>query len=253
MARVLVIDDDRETREILEEQLRRAGHGVQTTPAASEGMRMARERRPDLVLLDAELPDMTPAHVRSALQGEMSTRGVPVVAMLAVHQAEAIGTAGVADAIAKPFSVPDLLTHIESTLRRARPEVDLTRPIEFGLLRVDRDSQSVRISGRELTFTPLEYRLLVTLHDRRGQVQSRDALLNDVWGISADLTTRTVDTHVKRLRSKLGDAADYVQTVRGMGYRFATSPEERLVRSGPKVVSDVPSGLAGGASPPAAR
>ena len=94
------------------------------------------------------------------------------------------------------------------------------------MLRVDRDAQRVWISGNEVTFTPLEYRLLVTLHDRRGQVQSRDALLSDVWGISADLTTRTVDTHVKRLRSKLGEAADYVQTVRGIGYRFAESPEE---------------------------
>ncbi|HEX3343971.1 MAG TPA: response regulator transcription factor, partial [Polyangiaceae bacterium] len=132
----------------------------------------------------------------------------------------------VADSIAKPFSVRELIAHIESTLRRARPEVDPSRPIEFGVLRVDRDAQRVWLSGNEVTVTPLEYKLLVTLHDRRGQVQSRDALLSDVWGISADLTTRTVDTHVKRLRSKLGEAADYVQTVRGIGYRFAGSPEE---------------------------
>jgi two-component system phosphate regulon response regulator PhoB len=226
MARVLVIDDDRETRETLEEQLRRAGHGVQTTTAATDGVRLARERRPDVVLLDAELPDMSPAGVCRALEGEMSTRGVPVVVMLAIDQEEVVGATGVADSIAKPFSVRDLLAHIESTLRRARPEVDPTRPIEFGVLRVDRDGQRVWLSGNEVTVTPLEYKLLVTLHDRRGQVQSRDALLSDVWGISADLTTRTVDTHVKRLRSKLGEAADYVQTVRGVGYRFAESPEE---------------------------
>src|ERR1700689_587113 len=105
MARVLVIDDDRETREVLEEQLRRAGHGVQTTSAATEGVRMARERRPDVVLLDAELPDMTPAGLCRALEAEMSTRGVPVLAMLAIHQAihqeEVVGATGVADAIAK--------------------------------------------------------------------------------------------------------------------------------------------------------
>jgi len=226
MARVLVIDDDRETRETLEEQLRRAGHGVQTTAAATDGVRLARERRPDVVLLDAELPDMSPAGVCRMLEAEMSTRGVPVVVMLAIDQEEVVGATGVADSIAKPFSVRELIAHIESTLRRARPEVDPTRPIEFGVLRVDRDAQRVWISGNEVTVTPLEYRLLVTLHDRRGQVQSRDALLSDVWGISADLTTRTVDTHVKRLRSKLGEAADYVQTVRGVGYRFAESPEE---------------------------
>jgi two-component system phosphate regulon response regulator PhoB len=227
MARVLVIDDDRETREVLEDQLRRAGHGVQSAATGTDGVRQARERRPDVVLLDAELPDMTPAGVCRALEGEMATRGVPVIAMLAIDQVEVVGATGVADAIAKPFSIRELMGHIDAVLRRARPEVDPTRPIEFGLLRVDRDEQRVWVAGSEVTLTPLEYKLLVTLHDRRDQVQSRDTLLSDVWGISADVTTRTVDTHVKRLRSKLGDAADYVQTVRGVGYRFAVSPDDR--------------------------
>ena len=187
---------------------------------------MARERRPDVVLLDAELPDMTPAGVCRALEAEMSTRGVPVIVMLAVDQQEVSAPTGVADSIGKPFAVRELVDHIEATLRRARPAVDPTKPIEFGILRVDRDQERVWVAGVEMTLTPLEYRLLVTLHDRRAQVQSRDALLSDVWGISADVTTRTVDTHVKRLRSKLGDAADYVQTVRGIGYRFASAPED---------------------------
>ncbi|HEY8039996.1 MAG TPA: response regulator transcription factor [Polyangiaceae bacterium] len=226
MARVLIIDDDREAREVLEEQLRRAGHGAQTSATATDGVRLARERRPDVVLLDAELPDMTPAGVCRALEGEMATRGVPVIVMLAIDQEEVVGATGVADSIAKPFSVRELLLHVESALKRARPEVDPTRPIEFGILRVDRDAQRVWVAGNEVTLTPLEYKLLVTLHDRRDQVQSRDTLLSDVWGISADVTTRTVDTHVKRLRSKLGEAADYVQTVRGVGYRFAASPED---------------------------
>src|SRR3984957_3217333 len=131
MARVLVIDDDREAREVLEEQLRRAGHGVQTTTTATEGVRMARERRPDLVLLDADLPDMTPAGVCRALEDERATRGVPVVAMLALGRsvgpgaataAEESGVTGVAGAITKPFSVRELLAHIQATLRRVRPE-----------------------------------------------------------------------------------------------------------------------------------
>jgi two-component system, OmpR family, phosphate regulon response regulator PhoB len=226
MARVLVIDDDKESREVLEEQLRRSGHGTQTAPTATEGLRLARERRPDIVLLDAELPDMTPAGVCRALEGEMATRGVPVIAMLAVDQQEVVGGAGVIDVIGKPFSMREVLSHIESALRGARPSVDPTKPIEFGILRVDRDEQKVWVAGQEVTLTPLEYKLLVTLHDRRDQVQSRDTLLSDVWGISADVTTRTVDTHVKRLRSKLSEAADYVQTVRGIGYRFAASPDQ---------------------------
>jgi two-component system, OmpR family, phosphate regulon response regulator PhoB len=227
MARVLVIDDDREAREVLEEQLRRASHNVQTAPTGTEGVRMARERRPDVVLLDAALPDMTPAGVCRALEADMATRGVPVVAMLAIDQEEVVGAAGVVDALAKPFSVRDVLSHIDSALRRARPAVDPAKPIEFGVLRVDRDTEHVWVAGQDITLTPLEYRLLVTLHDRRDQVQSRDTLLSDVWGISADVTTRTVDTHVKRLRSKLGEAADYISTVRGIGYRFSASPDER--------------------------
>src|ERR1700736_1023110 len=99
MARVLIIDDDREAREVLEEQLRRAGHGAQTAATATDGVRMARERRPDVVLLDAERPAMSPAGVCRALGGEMATRGVPVIAMLAINQEEVIGATGVADAI----------------------------------------------------------------------------------------------------------------------------------------------------------
>ena len=227
MARVLVIDDDREAREVLEEQLKRAGHGVQTAATATDGVRLARDRRPDVVLLDAELHDMTPAGVCRALEGEMATRGVPVVAMLEVGQDEVVSPTGLQDSIAKPFSVREVLGQIEAAITRSRPQVDPTRPIEFGILRVDRDDARVWVAGQEIQLTPLEYKLLVTLHDRRDQVQSRDALLSDVWGISADVTTRTVDTHVKRLRSKLGEAADYVQTVRGIGYRFAGSPADR--------------------------
>jgi two-component system phosphate regulon response regulator PhoB len=229
LARVLVIDGDREAREVLEEQLRRAGHGVTSAATAEEGLRMARERRPDVVLLDDGAADRGPSVFCQELHADMATRGVPVVAMLTADrsQARAASVSGVAEAIGKPFTVRGLLARVESALRGARPEVDRSRPIEFGVLRVERDQQRVWVAGHEVSLTPLEFRLLVTLHDRRDQVQSRDTLLTDVWGISPDVTTRTVDTHVKRLRNKLGEAADYVQTVRGIGYRFAASPDER--------------------------
>jgi two-component system, OmpR family, phosphate regulon response regulator PhoB len=227
LARVLVIDGDREAREVLEEQLRRAGHAVTSAATAAEGLRMARERRPDVVLLDDGAADRGPSAFCQELHADMATRGVPVVAMLPATRSQASAAPGVAEAIGKPFSVRELLARLESALRGARPEVDRNRPIEFGVLRVERDQQRVWVAGHEVGLTPLEFRLLVTLHDRRDQVQSRDTLLTDVWGISPDVTTRTVDTHVKRLRNKLGEAADYVQTVRGIGYRFAASPDER--------------------------
>jgi two-component system phosphate regulon response regulator PhoB len=220
-----VIDDDPEAREVLEEQLRRAGHGVQTATTGTEGVRLARDRRPDIILIDGELHDMTPAGLCRSLESELGTRGVPVLAMVGVDEVH--GGGGVADAIGKPFTIQQLLRQIGAVLERARPEVDATKPIEFGVLRVDREAGRVWVAGQEVPLTPLEFKLLVTLHDRRAQVQSRDALLSDVWGISTDVTTRTVDTHVKRLRGKLGDVADYVKTVRGIGYRFASSPEDR--------------------------
>jgi two-component system phosphate regulon response regulator PhoB len=226
MALVLVIDDDQEVRQVLDEQLRRAGHGIRTAATGTEGVRLARDRRPDVILADAALNDMTPAGLCRSLESELGTRGVPVVAMFALGQEDVVGAGGVADAIGKPFTIQDALRQIEAVLKRARPEVDPSKPIEFGVLRVDREGERVWVAGQEVTLTPLEFKLLVTLHDRRAQVQSRDALLSEVWGISADVRTRTVDTHVKRLRNKLGDVADYVQTVRGIGYRFASSPED---------------------------
>jgi len=129
---------------------------------------------------------MSPAGVCRALEAEMSTRGVPVVVMLAIDQVEVVGATGVADSIAKPFSVRELIAHIDSTLRPRAARVDPSRPIEFGVLRVDRDAQRVWLSGNEVTVTPLEYRLLVTLHDRRGQVAVARCPAERRLGISAD-------------------------------------------------------------------
>ena len=149
-----------------------------------------------------------------------------MIAMVALGQEHVVGADGIADAIAKPFSMREILIYISNAVRRSRPEVDATQPIRFGAVRIDREEHRLWVAETEVELTPLEYKLLLTLHDRRDQAQSRDTLLSDVWGISAEITTRTVDTHVKRLRSKLREAADHVQTVRGIGYRFVSSPEE---------------------------
>jgi two-component system phosphate regulon response regulator PhoB len=111
-------------------------------------------------------------------------------------------------------------------LRRSQGEQEAAVGFKFGSLRVDREAHRVWANESELELTALEFKLLVTLYDRKNRVQSRAALLSDVWGIDADITTRTVDTHVKRLREKLGEAGIYIETVRGVGYRFADNPEE---------------------------
>ena len=133
---------------------------------------------------------------------------------------------GADDYMVKPFSVRELLLRIESILRRSKGDGLVQQSFEFGSLRVDREAHRVWVAEKEVELTTLEFKLLVTFYDRRNRVQDRTKLLDDVWGIDAEITTRTVDTHVKRLREKLGRAGDYIETVRGIGYRFAEKPGE---------------------------
>jgi two-component system phosphate regulon response regulator PhoB len=136
---------------------------------------------------------------------------------------------GADDYVVKPFSVRELLLRVQAVLRRGKGDPAAPEAlVEFGRLRIDRAAHRVWVDEQEIELTALEFRLLVTLYDRRNRVQTRSALLDDVWGIQADITTRTVDTHVKRLREKLEAARDYVETVRGVGYRFVGSPDEAV-------------------------
>jgi two-component system phosphate regulon response regulator PhoB len=224
MVRILVIEDERDLQQVLEYNLRQAGYEVGQALRAADGLRQARERRPDLVILDLMLPDQPGTEVCKALKADPATRGVPILMLTARGEEvdRVVGfELGADDYVVKPFSVRELLLRIQAVLRRGAPAADAGEaPIEFGKLRVDRAAHRVWVDGREVELTALEFKLLVTLYERRNRVQSRARLLDDVWGIRADVTTRTVDTHVKRLREKLGAAADYIETVRGVGYRF---------------------------------
>ena len=123
-----------------------------------------------------------------------------------------------------------MLLRVQAILRRNKrePEPETSDIVEFGILRIDRGAHRVWVDTQEIELTALEFRLLLTLYERKNRVQTRSALLDEVWGIQADITTRTVDTHVKRLREKLEAARDYVETVRGVGYRFVASPNEAV-------------------------
>jgi two-component system, OmpR family, phosphate regulon response regulator PhoB len=228
MPRILVVEDEADIRDVLEYNLKREGHEVVLASTAKDGLRLARERRPDLVLLDLMLPDGSGTELCKALHQEPSTRGARVVMLTAKGEEidRVIGfELGADDYVVKPFSVRELLLRVNAVLRRAASE-ESGETSQFGALRVDRGAHRVWVDGQEVELTALEFKLLLTLHDRRNRVQTRDALLSDVWRIDADVTTRTVDTHVKRLREKLGAAGIYVQTVRGVGYRFAERPDE---------------------------
>jgi two-component system phosphate regulon response regulator PhoB len=228
VSRILVIEDERDLRKVLEFNLRDAGHEVLSASTGRDGLELARQRTPELVLLDLMLPDMPGTDICKALKRDSHTESIPILMLTAKGEEvdRIVGfELGADDYVVKPFSVRELLLRIDAILRRsAARQPSPNRSIEFGRLRVDRDAHRVWVDDQEIELTALELKLLVTLHDRKNRVQSRTALLDDVWGIQADVTTRTVDTHVKRLREKLGAAGDYIETVRGVGYRFTDSP-----------------------------
>jgi two-component system, OmpR family, phosphate regulon response regulator PhoB len=228
MARILVIEDEQDLQKVLGYNLRQAGHEVLAALRGKEGLQLGRDMHPDFVILDLMLPDQPGTEVCKALKRDPQTKNIPVLMLTAKGEEidRVVGfELGADDYVVKPFSVRELLLRIEAILRRAHREDAVHQSFEFGLLRVDSDAHRVWVAEKEVELTALEFRLLVTLHDRRNRVQERAVLLDDVWGIEAEITTRTVDTHVKRLREKLGRAGDYIETVRGVGYRFAEHPE----------------------------
>jgi two-component system phosphate regulon response regulator PhoB len=228
MARVLVIEDEEDLQQILEYNLRQAGCEVISATRGREGLKQASTTPPDLVILDLMLPDMAGTEVCKLLKADAKTRPIPVLMLTAKGEEidRVVGfELGAEDYVVKPFSVRELMLRVQAILRRTSPNrTEAPQILEFGTLRVDRGAHRVWVEGAEIELTALEFKLLVLLYDRRNRVQSRSVLLDDVWGIKGDLATRTVDTHVKRLREKLGAAGDYVETVRGVGYRFAETP-----------------------------
>jgi two-component system phosphate regulon response regulator PhoB len=227
MPRVLVVDDEKDLRSLLEYNLVQAGFSVVSAENGREALDRVRESPPDLVLLDVLLPDMPGTEVLKALR-RSSPRPLPILMLTAKGEEidRVLGLElGADDYVVKPFSVRELILRVRALLRRAEPtEVGQAR-FEFREISVDVERHQVMVSAKPVDLTALEFRLLTTLLNRRGRVQTRQALLTDVWGLSADLATRTVDTHIKRLREKLGVAGSYVETVRGVGYRFAENEE----------------------------
>jgi two-component system phosphate regulon response regulator PhoB len=227
MARLLIIEDERDLLKVLEFNLRQAGHEVLSATRGRDGLQIAREHQPDLVLLDLMLPDIAGTEVCKSLKQAAPTREIAVLMLTAKGEEvdRIVGfELGADDYVVKPFSVRELLLRIDAILRRLKGEHSPDAPVEFGNLRIDQAAHRVWVGDSEIELTALEFKLLLTLFARKNRVQSRAALLDDVWGVVADVTTRTVDTHVKRLRQKLGNAGDYIETVRGVGYRFADMP-----------------------------
>ncbi len=223
---ILVVDDEEDIRNLVAINLRREGFRVITAETGEQALELAREKAPALVLLDLMLPDIQGTEVCRKLRQDPKLRKLPIIMLTAMDQEtdRVVGfEVGADDYVTKPFSVRELVLRVRAILRRVpRPE-DEREPnevLDTGPVRIDVSAHRVWVQDEELALTSTEFKLLVTLVRRAGRVQSRGRLLQDVWDMPPDLNTRTVDTHVKRLREKLRGASEMVETVRGVGYRF---------------------------------
>jgi two-component system phosphate regulon response regulator PhoB len=223
VGRILVVEDEPALQRVLEYNLRQAGHDVTVTGTARAAIASAHEAPPDLALVDLMLPDVAGTEVLRDFSRTPSLRTVPVIVVSAKGDEvdRIVGfEMGAADYIVKPFSVRELLLRVQAVLRRARGATQEDQRRIVGRLRIDEQAHRVWVDDKEIELTLLEYRLLLAFVTQEGRALPRGTLLDGVWGLDVSITSRTVDTHINRLRDKLGAAAAYIETVRGVGYRF---------------------------------
>ncbi|HET9454966.1 MAG TPA: response regulator transcription factor [Gemmatimonadaceae bacterium] len=222
--RILVVDDEPDIVALVAYHLARAGYRVSTASTGLEALQAAREEQPAMVVLDLMLPELSGFEVLERIRADKALADIPVL-MLTARREEPDRVQGLSlgadDYLVKPFSPQELVLRVRNILRRSRAGAgERGNVIRLGNVTVDKDAHTVARDGQPLELTATEYKLLITLADRRGRVQSRAQLLELVWESAPDIQTRTVDMHVQRLRAKLGDAGELIETVRGFGYRL---------------------------------
>ena len=227
--KILIIEDEPDIRKTLEYNISREGYKVVCASSLSKGKEQINSSDFSLILLDLMLPDGSGLDLCREIKSDKDKSSTPIIILTAKDDEvdKVVGfELGADDYVTKPFSVRELILRIKAVLKRgAEKKETLEVQRQFGELTMDIDSHEVFVNNEQIILTALEFRLLRQLVDRRGRVQSRDQLLSDVWGYSAEITTRTVDTHIKRLREKLGTMGKYVQTIRGVGYKFSRTPD----------------------------
>jgi two-component system phosphate regulon response regulator PhoB len=222
--RILVVDDEPDITALVAYHLAKAGYRVSTAANGQDALKAAREERPDVVVLDLMLPGVSGYDVLAELRRREETRDVGVI-LLTARREEIDRIRGLSlgadDYLTKPFSPQELALRVGALLRRlGAPAVAGGSTLVAGPITIDRSALRVALDGRDLNLTATEYKLLLTLLERRGRVQTRPQLLESVWEAQPDIQTRTVDMHIQRLRTKLGPAGEMIETVRGFGYRF---------------------------------
>ncbi len=227
-AKILIIDDEPDVLDLISMNLKNARFKVVTAENGEIGLAKAKSELPSLIVLDLMLPKVSGIEVCKLLKRESATAAIPII-MLTAKSDEVDRIVGLElgadDYVTKPFSPRELLLRIQSVLRRSKTAESKAEKLKIGELLLDHARHEVFVKGESIELTATEFKLLAILMERRGRVQSRDRLLNDVWGYESVIDTRTVDTHIRRLREKLADLADYIETVRGVGYRILDQNE----------------------------
>jgi two-component system phosphate regulon response regulator PhoB len=220
---ILIVEDDPDILELLAYNFRAGGYDVRTCETGTEAIDMAGERPPDLVLLDLMIPEVDGLEVCRRLKTNPAMKNIPVIMLTAKGDEvdRIVGLElGADDYVVKPFSPRELMLRARAVLRRATAEPAAETLWQAEGLRVDFEAHKVTVDGEEVFLTATEFKLLEELIRHRGKVQTRDQLLEKAWGYQFEGYARTVDTHVRRLRQKLGDYSHWVETVRGVGYRL---------------------------------
>jgi two-component system phosphate regulon response regulator PhoB len=223
--RILVVDDEPDLLELVRVNLRQAGFEVETAETGRQALERVRRAAPDLVILDLMLPDLSGTEVCRHLRADPALAEIPII-MLTARADEVDRVVGLEigadDYVTKPFSPRELTLRVRAVLRRRQPASGAgAQVLERATLRLDPERHRCFVEQNEIELTAKEFALLHGLMMRPGRVMTREQLLDDVWGADIAVTTRTIDTHLKRLREKLGPASHLIETVRGVGYRFS--------------------------------
>ena len=222
--KIYIVEDEPDIRETLKYNFSNEGFEVFTAPDGEEALSNIKKVLPDVLILDLMLPGVSGLDVCKTIRADDDIRDMSIIMLTAKGEEidRVIGfELGADDYVTKPFSVRELILRVKVLLKKQHESLVANKLVTFGPIRIDLDAHELKINDKEIVLTALEFKLLQHLVKRKGRVQTREQLLGDVWGYSAEVTTRTVDTHIKRLREKLGNTSDYIQTIRGVGYRFS--------------------------------
>lgn len=228
--KVLIVDDESDVTELVAYNLKAKGYEVETLNDPNASIGLARTFLPDLIILDVMMPDLNGIQICRMLRADPKLKRVPIIFLTAKAEEHdrVLGLeTGADDYICKPFSIKELVLRVQSLFRRVNEGASLEiRMLQAGNIALDIDRHHVTVAGQPIELTATEFKLLHLLMERRGRVQTREHLLINVWNYETEIETRTVDTHVRRLREKLGEEAEWIETIRGVGYRMAERKPE---------------------------